>query len=137
VSTHYLTTQPHQPCLLLHPKTNHPPALRNKERPHTGLNNVSHGLRMSTETHHHTWISQVRSLGVQTHQTGAHLVLTALPHVKALHHFPQPPPASPESPLCPNIPPMPPQNHTGSQLTSNLISLIKTTSEALGASSTC
>ena len=44
---------------------------------------------------------------------------------------PQSLPAPPTSPLCPDIPPMPPQNITGSQLTSDLVSLIKTTSEAL------
>jgi hypothetical protein len=36
----------------------------------------------------------------------------------------------PISPLCPNIPLMPPKNHTKSQLTFELVSLIKTTSEA-------
>ena len=44
---------------------------------------------------------------------------------------PQSPPAPPTSPLCPDIPPMSPKNITGSQLTSDLVSLIKTTSEAL------
>jgi hypothetical protein len=44
---------------------------------------------------------------------------------------PQSPPTPPISPICPNIPPMPLKNLTGSQLTSNLVSLIKTTSEAL------
>ena len=44
---------------------------------------------------------------------------------------PKSPPIPPTSPLCPDIPLMPPQNITGSQLTSDLVSLIKTTSEAL------
>ena len=43
----------------------------------------------------------------------------------------QPPPTPHISPLCPDIPSMPPKNITGSQLTSDLVSLIKTTSEAL------
>ena len=44
---------------------------------------------------------------------------------------PKSPPILPISPLCPDIHPMPLQNITGSQLTSDLVSLIKTTSEAL------
>jgi hypothetical protein len=44
---------------------------------------------------------------------------------------PQPPPTPPISPLCPDIPLMPLKNLTRSQLTSNLVSLIKTTLEVL------
>ena len=44
---------------------------------------------------------------------------------------PQPPSILHISSLCPDIPSMPPKNHTGSQLTSDLVSLIKTTLEAL------
>ena len=44
---------------------------------------------------------------------------------------PQPPPTPPICPPCPHIPFSPQKNLTGSQLTSDLISLIKTTSEAL------
>ena len=44
---------------------------------------------------------------------------------------PQPPPTLHISPPCPDIPSMPPKNITRSQLTSDLVSLIKTTSEAL------
>jgi hypothetical protein len=68
---------------------------------------------------------------VRTARTGAHLALTAPPHSGAHSPPPQSPPTPPISPLCPNIPPMPPQHHTESQLTSELVSLIKTTSEAL------
>ena len=49
----------------------------------------------------------------------------------AFRSYSPPPQPPPTPPICPNIPSMPPQNHTRSQLTSDLVSLIKTTSEAL------
>src|ERR1700677_1773389 len=45
--------------------------------------------------------------------------------------LPQSPSTPPISPLHPDMPPMPLKNHTKSQLTCELVSLIKTTSEAL------
>jgi hypothetical protein len=57
------------------------------------------------------------------------------PNRPATFRCPSPPPQSPSnppvSPLCPNIPLMPPKNHTESRLTFELVSLMKTTSEAL------
>ena len=44
---------------------------------------------------------------------------------------PQSPPAPPTSPLCRNIPTMPQKIHTENQLTFELVSLVKTTSETL------
>jgi hypothetical protein len=44
---------------------------------------------------------------------------------------PQSPPAPPISPLCSEIPPMPSKHHTESRVVSELVSIIKTTSDAL------
>ncbi|KIM88215.1 hypothetical protein PILCRDRAFT_3254 [Piloderma croceum F 1598] len=50
---------------------------------------------------------------------------------RSLSPPPQSPPAPPISPLCSKIPLMPPKHHTESQVVSELISIIKTTSDAL------
>jgi hypothetical protein len=101
--------------------TNQSPPLRRLEGPST-----------------HIRTSQLEAQkNVRTVRTGAHPVPTAPSHFGAHHHLPShqlppnSPPASPNPLHPPEISPIPQQHHFESQLGSELISLIKATSEAL------